>query len=151
MKRLFTMGLALLMVLTMVPMSCHASNLDAGIGAESVMLASMTVSAVAVDKPVDMGDNQDSSEDWRVVTEEDDPLSLIIDILDSCGIRYEIPIDALDTIFTSKVMTTPISPTINETIRLVELIPNDFDISESISVEIIFGDQDDAFSSLGNA
>lgn len=32
MKRLFTMGLALLMVLTMVPMSCHASNLDAGIG-----------------------------------------------------------------------------------------------------------------------
>ena len=36
MKRLFTMGLALLMVLTMVPMSCHASNLDAGIGAESV-------------------------------------------------------------------------------------------------------------------
>lgn len=34
-KRLFTMGLALLMVLTMVPMSCHASNLDAGIGAES--------------------------------------------------------------------------------------------------------------------
>lgn len=61
MKRLFTMGLALLMVLTMVPMSCHASNLDAGIGAESVMLASMTVSAVAVDKPVDMGDNQDSS------------------------------------------------------------------------------------------
>ena len=49
MKRLFTMGLALLMVLTMVPMSCHASNLDAGIGAESVMLASMTVSAVAVD------------------------------------------------------------------------------------------------------
>lgn len=67
MKRLFTMGLALLMVLTMVPMSCHASNLDAGIGAESVML------------------------------------------------------------------------------------PNDFDISESISVEIIFGDQDDAFSLLGNA
>ena len=65
--------------------------------------------------------------------------------------RYEIPIDALDTIFTSKVMTTPISPTINETIRLVELIPNDFDISESISVEIIFGDQDDAFSLLGNA
>ena len=48
-------------------------------------------------------------------------------------------------------MTTPISPTINETIRLVELIPNDFDISESISVEIIFGDQDDAFSLLGNA
>lgn len=82
---------------------------------------------------------------------DNDPLSLIIDILDSCGIRYEIPIDALDTIFTSKVMTTPISPTINETIRLVELIPNDFDISESISVEIIFGDQDDAFSSLGNA
>lgn len=82
---------------------------------------------------------------------DNDPLSLIIDILDSCGIRYEIPIDALDTIFTSKVMTTPISPTINETIRLVELIPNDFDISESISVEIIFGDQDDAFSLLGNA
>lgn len=75
MKRLFTMGLALLMVLTMVPMSCHASNLDAGIGAESVMLASMTVSAVAVDKPVDMGDNQDSSEDWRVVTEEDGSVS----------------------------------------------------------------------------
>ena len=34
-KRLFTMGLALLMVLTMVPMSCHTGNLDAGIGAES--------------------------------------------------------------------------------------------------------------------
>lgn len=27
MKRLFTMGLALLMVLTMVPMSCHASTM----------------------------------------------------------------------------------------------------------------------------
>ncbi len=92
MKRLFTMGLALLMVLTMVPMSCHASNLDAGIGAESVMLASMTVSAVAVDKPVDMGDNQDSSEDWRVVTEEDGSVYLQNDATDEI-IVYAFRID----------------------------------------------------------
>ena len=78
------------------------------------------------------------------------PLSLVVNYSDSGNAIYTIQSEILDNTFESSIITTSIVPTINKTIRLVELKQKTTSSAPFLVIEIFLGDNDDVFETLKN-